>query len=100
MKKEIEIRKNQQLSINIPDEILYNRELTANSKLLYGEIARLCGDIGSCYATNRALGSLLNVSVRAITDMIKQLRDNKYITTVNVANAQTNQSMRVISLKK
>lgn len=92
--------KEKENGIKIPDEVLYNREITAKSKLLYGEIARLCEDTGSCYATNRALGNLLNVSVRAMTDMIKQLRDNKYITTVNVANAQTNQSMRVISLKK
>lgn len=86
--------------IRIPDEVLYNRELTANSKLLYGEIARLCGDTESCYATNRALGNLLNVSGRAITDMIRQLIDNKYIVTVSVANMQTNQSIRVISLNK
>lgn len=92
--------KNQQLGIHIPDKVLYNREITAKAKLLYGEIARLCEDTGSCYATNRVLGGLLNVSVRAITDMIGQLRDKKYIATVNVVNAQTNQSMRVISLNK
>lgn len=94
------MNKEKENGINIPDEIPYDRELTAKAKILYGEIARLCGDKDSCYATNRTLGDLLNVSERAIITMMKQLKDSKYIVTFNVANIQTNQTMRVISLNK
>lgn len=73
------MNKEKENGINIPDEILYDRELTAKAKILYGEIARLCGDKGSCCATNRALGDLLNCNERSIQRFIEELKKNNFI---------------------
>ena len=57
----------------IPMSILENKKLSANAKLLYGEIMALSKKSGKCYATNEHLSECLGLSKRSIPALIKEL---------------------------
>lgn len=63
----------------IPATVRYDKDLTANAKLLYGEITALCNEKGYCWATNQYFSTLYNCSDRTIQNLIKQLLDKNYI---------------------
>ena len=64
----------------IPAEVRYDRDLTANAKLLYGEITALCNDRGYCWAENGYFSELYGVSKVSVSKWIKALTDKGYIT--------------------
>lgn len=84
--------------IRIPSQLIRDRNLSFSAKVLYGEIARLCGDTGHCHATNAKLGDLLGVSTRSITRMIKDLNELEYINIFDIEEVYTHRLVRVISL--
>lgn len=63
----------------IPANIRYDKDLTANAKLLYGEITALCNEKGYCWASNDYFSKLYNVSKKTISTWIRQLKDKNYI---------------------
>lgn len=63
----------------IPANVRYDKSLTANAKLLYGEISALAQKDGVCYATNKYFAELYNVSQVSISKWINSLVDKKYI---------------------
>ncbi len=63
----------------IPANVRYDKEISPNAKLLYGEITSLCNQKGYCWATNEYFSSLYGVSDRTIQNLIKQLSDKEYI---------------------
>jgi len=64
----------------IPANIRYDINITANAKLLYGEITCLSNKLGYCFATNRYFAELYNVSKITISKWISQLVKNKHVT--------------------
>lgn len=63
----------------IPSFVRYDKDITANAKLLYGEITSLCNEKGYCWASNSYFSKLYGVSDRSIQMLLKQLKDKKYI---------------------
>ena len=63
----------------IPAEVRYNQNLTANAKLLYGEITALCNEKGYCWATNKYFANLYNVSKSSISNWLRDLIEEGFI---------------------
>lgn len=65
----------------IPSTVRYDSRLSANAKLLYGEITSLCNEFGYCYATNTYFAELYGVTKVSISKWINQLIEYGYIVS-------------------
>lgn len=81
---------------NIPAPVRYSNQLTANAKLLYGEITALCNKEGYCWAKNDYFANLYNVDVLTISRWISQLSKAGF---VNVKIDQSATHIRRIYLQ-
>ena len=68
----------------IPANVRYDKDLSANSKLLYGEITALCNEKGYCWASNSYFANLYNVKNETISRWIGQLVRKGYIESIIV----------------
>lgn len=63
----------------IPATVRYDKDLTANAKLLFAEITSLTHKTGYCYATNEYFEELYGVSTSTIKNWLSQLEKKGYI---------------------
>lgn len=63
----------------IPASVLYDDQLPATAKLLYGEIYRLSHANGYCYASNRDFMDILRCSEPTVTRLIAALAEQGHI---------------------
>ena len=83
----------------IPSTVRYDQNLTANAKLLYGEITCLTDQDGNCFSGNEYFAKLYEVSTVSISKWIAQLINANYITVKYVYKEDTKQIIkRIITL--
>jgi len=66
----------------IPASVRYDNSLSANAKILYGEITALTSVKGYCWASNAYFAKLYGVKTNAVSLWIKQLIDAHHIYSV------------------
>lgn len=75
----------------IPAEVRYNDKLTANSKLLFGEITALTNKTGVCWASNKYFADLYGVDKKTVSRWIHQLQEEGYLDIEMKYNKETKQ---------
>jgi hypothetical protein len=65
----------------IPANVRYDKELSPNAKLLYGEITALCNEKGFCWASNSYFSELYSVSKVSISKWVNQLVARGYLSS-------------------
>jgi DNA-binding MarR family transcriptional regulator len=63
----------------IPANVRYDRTLSPNAKLLYGEITALTTQAGYCWATSRYFAELYDVTRQTVSEWISSLAKAGYI---------------------
>lgn len=83
----------------IPANVRYDKNLTANAKLLYGEITALCNEKGFCWANNKYFSELYGVSTTSVSKWISSLIEKGYIVSKLIYKENSREiDKRIISL--
>ena len=63
----------------LPNKVLFDKELSSTSKLIYSYITSLSAKDGYCWASNKFIGDKFGVSSKTISVNISQLENCGYI---------------------
>ncbi|MBQ9313629.1 MAG: helix-turn-helix domain-containing protein [Clostridia bacterium] len=82
-------------SLAIPSEILFNKDLSDREKILLSIVLSLSRKSNFCYAGNKYISDIFNVTDETISRAFSSLKDKKYIK-MNYNNKTTNSRKREI----
>ena len=63
----------------IPAEILLNNDLSDKEKIILSMVLYLSDETGSCFASNKYIASIVNVTSDRVSKIISSLKDNGYV---------------------
>lgn len=63
----------------IPAEILLNKDLSDKEKIILSMILYLSDETGSCFASNKYIASIVNVSSDRVSKIVSSLKKKEYI---------------------
>ena len=63
----------------IPAEILLNKDLSDKEKIILSMILYLSEETKSCFASNKYIASIVNVTANRVSKIISSLKDKEYI---------------------
>ena len=69
--------------INIPQQLLFDTNVSSFAKLLYGELYVLGYKNGVCNVSNSFLAKANNCSISKIIRALKDLKENNYIIVMD-----------------
>lgn len=81
-----------------PAFVRYDTDLSANAKLLYGEITALANTKGYCYATNSYFAELYHTTKETVSRWISQLKAKGFIKIIYEVLESTKEKVRKISI--
>jgi DNA-binding MarR family transcriptional regulator len=67
----------------VPEEILFNENLTPGEKILLSFIYHLDTSSNHCYASNKYLGEITRTSTKSAAKTVERLKEKGYIETVS-----------------
>ena len=80
----------------IPAKVRYDTRLTANEKLLYGEITAMCNQEGYCWASNGYFAELYGVSKRTSERWVNNLEECGYIARVMESKYEDERTKEIV----
>ena len=78
----------------IPAAVRFDKKLSPNAKLLFGDIWALCNKRGYCWATNGYFAQMYGVRKETISRLINELKDENYINIK--IDDEKNRSIKVL----
>ena len=63
----------------IPAEILLNNDLSDKEKIVLSMVLYLSDDTGSCFASNKYIASIVNVTSDRVSKIVSSLKDKGYV---------------------
>ena len=63
----------------IPAEVLLNKDLSDKEKIILSMILYLSEETKSCFASNKYIASIVNVTANRVSKIISSLKDKEYI---------------------
>ena len=63
----------------IPAEIILNKDLSDKEKIILSMVLYLSEEKGSCFASNKYIANIVNVTPERVSKIISSLRDKEYI---------------------
>ena len=63
----------------IPLNVLLNEELSDKEKIVLSMISYLSDETGSCFASNKYIASIVNVTANRVSKIISSLKEKEYI---------------------
>ena len=86
----------------IPAEILLNEELSDKEKIILSMILYLSDETGSCFASNKYIASIVNVTSDRVSKIVSSLKKKEYIevTLKFKVNSKEVESRQIIPNKE
>lgn len=66
----------------IPAEILLNKDLSDKEKIILSMILYLSDETGSCYASNKYIASIVNVTSDRVSKIVSSLKKKRFIEVI------------------